>query len=196
MMSNLLPDTKSIGCFKWIKIWVLYIGVGALFNGTAYSQHHPDGCESCPSALELTAAKEQTLKNPSASLDAGVSLKDGKIVLSPEGDRLLKDSLYRSIVYAMPYTFNSLSTQLKEGNMLLALWHLVNLYQQNPKVVVDIVQRLNKITPMKQYFINAFYTYIFFDPEVVKFDKGRPVFVKPERMEEKLKICRHLASIQ
>lgn len=153
-----------------------------------------EGCKDCPSLTELIEKSSFVKENPASDVSKGVILEDGKLVLSAEAQRLLIDSTYRNLVYNN-YSFDSIPELLTRKEYYRALWHLVNAYPNNQKLAYEIALQIAKSGIKGDYYVSAFYTYAFFDPETMKIENGKPVLYNPEKIEAKMKLFQKFSTI-
>ena len=131
---------------------------------------------------------EQT--NP--NLRPGI-FKDGeRIYISDESKRLLTDSLYRTKIYPRKYSFEAIPAMVEEGDILKTLWYLVNLFDENQLLTLQLVKDLSESEISAKHYVNAFHTYIFADPEIMSFEKGQMALIQPELMNRKVQIVNFL----
>ncbi len=131
---------------------------------------------------------EQT--NP--NLRPGI-FKDGeRIYISDESKKLLTDSLYRAQIYPDIYNFEAIPDMVEEGETLKVLWYLVNLFDENQLLTLQLVKDLSDSSISAKHYVNAFHTYIFADPEIMSFEKGQMALIEPELMNRKAQIVNFL----
>lgn len=120
--------------------------------------------------------------------------KDGEnVFISEESTRLLTDSLYRRITYPAIYQFEEIPLILEKGRTQLALWYVINLFEENALFGLKLVKEFNSIGIAGKDYINAFNTYVYADPEVVDFSQGKMQIMHPEMLEHKLRTANYLA---
>jgi hypothetical protein len=120
--------------------------------------------------------------------------KDGEnVFVSEESKRLLTDALYRDMTYPSKYTIEKIPNVLEEGRTQLALWYVINLFEENTLFGLKLLKDFNSVDISGEDYINAFNTYVYADPEIVDFSQGKMQIMHPEILDQKLKIANYLA---
>lgn len=141
----------------------------------------------------LSASVHETFAEIAPELRPGV-FKDGEnIFVSEESKRLLTDPAYRENTYPPKYTFEEIPSVLENGRTQLALWYVINLFEENALFGLKLLHDLNSIDISGEDYINAFNTYVYADPDIVDFSQGRMQIMHPEVLEHKLKMANYLA---
>lgn len=118
-------------------------------------------------------------------------------VMSEENLRLLSDKAYRDSIYPKNYTFEAVPELLSAGQLRLSIWYLVNLFESNPDLTIQIAQEMRKRKIGTNEFITAFYTYALTDPEMISMDGPEGwTLDDPQKLERKLTICHLLATYE
>ena len=86
----------------------------------------------------------------------GVFKEDGKLFVSDDSRRLLTDADYRAATFPEAYTFEAVPGLLEKGEIQLSLWYLVNLFDENQTLTLQIVADLQKAGIRAEHFVNAF----------------------------------------
>ncbi len=129
----------------------------------------------------------------SSELRPGV-FKDGdKVYISEDSKRLLTDSVYRASIFPKAYSFEVIPTLIEQGKTQLALWYLVNLFDQNELLTLQIARELLGMNIKPRNYLSAFYSYVFADPEIMSFENGTMTLMYPERLEKKTQVVNYLA---
>ena len=117
---------------------------------------------------------------------------DGSIQFSDETIHLFADSAYRAEVYPDTYHIEQVPQLLEANDLLRALWVLINLFPQDNKQAGTIAAILAQKGIRGQHYLEAFYTYVFADPNIMQIT-GRSTYVKdPILLEKKLEDCKTL----
>lgn len=127
------------------------------------------------------------------TIEAGIKFTGNVLFISDENKRLLTDETYRDQIYPHTYTFQSLSVLIEKGNMSLALWHMINLYQTNPVFTILIVNDISVLDVQGEHFVEAFHTYAYTDPRVSKIENGSYELMTPEALDKHIAATNALA---
>lgn len=145
------------------------------------------------SRSELSGKALKSMDETRPELMPGV-FKDGeKIYVSDETRRILSDSQYRNEVYPELYSFEELPTLLEQGKSQLAIYYMINLFEDNPILCLNIVKDLVEAEISGEAYTNAFQTYVYGDPEINDFSTGRMQVMDPMVLEKKMKVANYLA---
>ncbi|NND30963.1 MAG: hypothetical protein HKN76_00140 [Saprospiraceae bacterium] len=112
---------------------------------------------------------------------------------SSETIRLLADETYRQSVYPESYGKVQLLQALQERKLQYALWILINLNLSQPDLVEPVVFKLAQSGIGLAYYLDAFYSYAFADPEVFDFETEEVYVKDPLLLELKLASARSLS---
>ena len=122
----------------------------------------------------------------------GVYKEDGKVFISDDSRRMLTDADYRAATFPETYTFEAVPGLLEKGEIQLSLWYLVNLFDENQTLTLQIVADLQKAGIRAEHFVNAFHSYVFADPEIMSFENGTVALIDPQEMRYKASIAKYL----
>lgn len=127
----------------------------------------------------------------------GVQKIDSLLILSPEATRLMESPDYREEVYGNGYHLEDLPKLLKvKEDRQKALWELINLTGSQTEAATTLTFHLVQNGIKGKDFVDAFYTYVFFDPEIVDFtEEGIPVIMRPENLSQKMLYCKALVML-
>ena len=118
--------------------------------------------------------------------------EDGSVQFSDETLHLFTDSAYRAEVFPVAYRIEEVPDLLDQQELLRALWILINVLPKDNQQTGMIAGILAQKGVRGQHYLEAFYTYVFADPEVIQFD-GKTAFLQdPIVLEAKLESCKTL----
>lgn len=129
--------------------------------------------------------------------EQGIEMTEDSLIVSREFQKVLNDADYRSSIYPSTYTWQQTTEILKIQNLKLAFWYFINLYGQDEKskvVVINSIIAYDQLFKMDELLVNAFYTYSFMDPQIAVIKDGKPEIVRPDIMEEKLANVREMVT--
>lgn len=119
--------------------------------------------------------------------------EEGMLQFSDETIRLLADPDYRDSIYPDQYTIYQVPGLLEEGKVLFALWTLMNVYPGDQEKTRTVARMLAQKGIQSTYYIKAYYTYVFADPQIFHFEKGKAGYMDdPVLLETKLENCKSL----
>jgi len=118
---------------------------------------------------------------------------EGVFQFSDETIRLLADAEYRDTTYPGEYNITQVPELLQKGNVLFALWTLINVYPDDQQKTRTVARLLTEKGIKGIHYMNAYYTYVFADPQIFHFAKGERGYMEhPQLLEEKLETCKTL----
>ncbi len=143
--------------------------------------------------LCTSAGISQDTVVPLGALPKGIKIEGNHILISDQCRRLLSDAEYRNETFPDKYEFGAITRLIKDQNLSLVLWYLINLYQEAPVFTMGLVKDLSALDISPEDYVTSFYTYAYADPNIVEIKKGRYQLLHPERLEEKIKVTNTLA---
>jgi hypothetical protein len=169
----------------YISLVLVLISIGHAFTQTASIE---DGYKSTESMAPMS------VDTGTAVVTETVFNEDGSIQFSTETIKLLNDATYRAGKYPSEYLLTQVPGLLENRDLSFALWTLMNVYKSDPEKVRTVAFKLADHGVDGSHYLNAFYTYVFTDPEIFAFPEGQEPFLQnPLRLEEKLESCQTLA---
>ncbi|MEP7267361.1 MAG: hypothetical protein ABI844_07000 [Saprospiraceae bacterium] len=121
--------------------------------------------------------------------EPGVTVTDDSLIISAEAERVIKDDVYRSLLYPKVYTWQQVTAFIKAQQLKQAFWFLINLYpvdSTSKSLVVKSVLAYHSLFKMDKAIMSAFNTYIFMDPEIGEIKDGHSEVSHPHIMEKKI----------
>lgn len=150
----------------------------------------PNLCIGQVSSIENVDTKTEILNWLKDLNEKGVEITEDSIKVSKEYLKVRDDAAYRAIVYPSRYTWEQTSEFLKNQELKLAFWYMINLYPMNDKnkdMVVKSFVMYDKLFKMDEILVGVFYTYCFIDPEINTITNGIPEVRRPDILESKLR---------
>jgi hypothetical protein len=129
--------------------------------------------------------------------EIGVSVDHDTFTITKEAQRVASDSSWRKIIYPGDYQWPHAQYLLKNMQIKVGLWYLINLYAENEvnrEAVLKYVISLEGVFDMQKALTAAFYTYVFFDPEASDIVDGKPIINRPDILDEKLSAVREMTA--
>lgn len=113
------------------------------------------------------------------------------IIYNEEARRIISDTSYYNFIYPEAYTWPTTLALLEQRAIKQALWYMINIYgddkTNSSPYIADVVVTLDHAIDMEKVLISSYYSYISFDPEVVKMDNGIiKEIIRPDIAEQKL----------
>ena len=140
-------------------------------------------------ALMLLGSLCLTAQNQESQMVFGA---DGSIRFSDETIHLFTDSAYRAEVYQDTYKITEVPELLEANDLYRALWVLINLFPQDQQQAGTIAAILAQKGVRGQHYLEAFYTYVFADPEIIRIAEKSAYVQDPILLEKKLESCKTL----
>lgn len=131
---------------------------------------------------------------------SNVIVKGDSITYNDEAKLLISDSKYYNLIYPKVYTWPYTLALMEKKALKQALWYMINLYGEdkvkNSSHIINTIITLDQTIDMEKVLVNSYYSYISFDPEVVKMENGKvKEFSRPDIGEEKLNHVKELTRI-
>lgn len=125
--------------------------------------------------------------------ESGMRLEDNTVFISEECRRLLSDENYRDQIYPDSYEFETITELLAQNEVPLALWYMINLYEDSPVFTLQIVKDLIEVDINANDYVEAFYTYAYADPRIAEFNQGTYHLLQPDLLDKRIKVVNTLA---
>lgn len=120
--------------------------------------------------------------------EVGVGQKGESLKITPEVEKVVKDEKYRSTIYPAKYTWPVAMDLMKNLELKIAFWHLINLYSESDRMKNLVMQALlpfDKHLEMDKIMISSFYTYGMIDPTATTVKDGKIEILRPDIIENK-----------
>jgi hypothetical protein len=129
--------------------------------------------------------------------EMGVVVDGDSVFISEEARRTVTDSAYRAILYPATYNWGEAQYLLKQMQLKIGFWYLINLYieeEKNKEIVLNFILPFDEILEMDKVLLAVFYTYGLLDPAVASLENGKPNIKHPEIVEKKLAAVKEIVS--
>src|SRR5207237_10552440 len=91
----------------------------------------------------------------------GVSVENDSLIVTPETQLLVSDEQFRKIAYPATYTWEPVVAFIKNQQLKIAFWYMINLYTTDEKSKQSVIKSLlmyDKLFKMDKVLTNTFYT--------------------------------------
>jgi hypothetical protein len=174
-----------------MRLFILFTFLVCSLN--IYGQNNPvNSSDSSTISKEQLSQTIQMLKDLSTK---GIDLSKDSLYVSEEFNRLLTNEDYFKSIYPEIYSWEQTIIFIETKELKKAFWFLINLYptsDENKELVIKSVISYDALFKMDLVLINTFYTYAFTDPEISKIIDNKPEIIRPDILENKLRVVKEI----
>ncbi len=130
--------------------------------------------------------------------EMGVDQERDTFYVREETLRALGDSAYRARLYPPDYNWGNVLPLLKEMELKMAFWHLINIYMEDTAsrtMVINTFLLYDSLMAMDKILLNVYYTYALTDPRVCRITNNKPDIYRPDLLEKHLNVTKDIINI-